>query len=222
MRIRTLLALGLSMLALTGLAACHSVPANLPAAAGVLQNAVQAMDGVSSTAFSLQLSGDLSSQFVSSVSGSISLDGQADGSVTIGGQAYPFRLVGGTFYLQNPNKSWVTSPPPFDPTQLLDPTNGVASLLSGATGARTVDQVGVAGETADEITARVPTTLISQVTNLADGQSTVAATLWIGTQDYRLLQFQVSFRGPDSQANTVAKATLKDFNAPLNVVAPKT
>lgn len=222
MRITGWLLLAPSLLGLAVLAACNSVPANLPAASGVLQSAAQAMGSVSSTAFSLQLSGDLSSQFVSTVSGSISADGQADGSVTIGGQAYPFRLIAGTFYLQNPNNSWVTSPPPFDPTQLLDPTTGLASLLTGATGAKTVNQVGVAGETADEITARVPTALINQLTNLADGQSSLAATLWIGATDYRLLQFQVTFRGPNSQGDTVAKATLKDFNVPLHVVAPKT
>lgn len=222
MRITGWLSLALSLLGLAGLAACSSVPANLPAASGVLQNAAQAMGSVSSTAFSLQLSGDLSSQFVSTVSGSISADGQADGSVTIGGQAYPFRLIAGTFYLQNPNRSWVTSPPPFDPTQLLDPTNGLASLLTGATGARTVNQVGVGGETADEITARVPAALINQLTNLADGQPSLAATLWIGATDYRLLQFQVTFRGPNAQGDTFAKATLKDFNVPLHVVAPKT
>ncbi|MGH2717390.1 MAG: LppX_LprAFG lipoprotein, partial [Actinomycetota bacterium] len=130
------LAVALSLLAVASMAACNSVPANLPAASGVLQDAVQAMDGVSSTAFSLQLSGDTSSQYVTSVSGSISLDGRADGSVTIGGQPYPFRLVKGTFYLQNPDNSWVTSGPPFDPSQLLDPNKGVATLLSGATGAK--------------------------------------------------------------------------------------
>lgn len=214
--------MALSLLAVSSAAACNSVPANLPAAAGILQSATQAMGSVSATAFSLRLSGDLSSQFVTSVSGSISVDGQASGSVTIGGQPYPFRLVRGRFYLHNPDNSWVTSPPPFDPTQLLDPANGVASLLSGATGARTINQVGVGGKSADEITALVPTTLINQLTNLAGGQSRLAATLWIGASDYRLLQFRVTFRGPDSQGTTVATATLKDFNVPLHVVAPRT
>lgn len=216
------LGVALSMLALAGAAACHSVPANLPAAAGVLQSSTQAMAGVSSATFSLKLTGDTTSQFVTSVSGSLSLDGQAEGSVTIGGQPYPFRLVGGMFYLQNPDRSWVTSAPPFDPTQLLDPTNGLSTLLSGATGAKTVDQVGVGGESADEITARVPTTLITQVTNLADGQSSIPATLWIGVTDHRLLQFQVTFRGPDAQGTTIGTATLKGFNVPLHVVAPQT
>jgi lipoprotein LprG len=188
------------MPALMALAACHSVPANLPAASGVLESSAQTMDAVSSTTFSLELSGDLSQMFISAVSGSISRDGQAEGSVTIGGTPYPFRLVAGTFYLQNPDKSWVTSPPAFDPTQLLDATNGVGSLLSGATGARTVDQVPVAGETADEINARVPTTLISQIADLASGQATLPATLWIGANDSRLLQFRISFRAPNSQA----------------------
>lgn len=211
------------MVLMAGLvAACHSVPANLPAASGVLESAAQAMASVSSTAFSLQLSGDLSQMFISTLSGRISRDGQAEGSVTIGGTGYPFRLVGGTFYLQNVDKSWVSSPPAFDPTQLLDPTNGVGSLLSDATGAKTVDQVSVEGETADEINARVPATLISQISDLASGQSTLPATLWIGTGDSRLLQFRISFRAPNAQGDTIAAATLKDFNAPLHVVAPKT
>jgi lipoprotein LprG len=212
-----------SLLLLAALLAtsCHSVPANLPKAAGVLQSAAQAMSGVTSTAFSLDLSGDLSQMFVSAVSGSIARNGEAEGSLTVGGTKYPFRLAGGTFYLQNPDGSWVSSPPAFDPTQLLDPTNGVGSLLSGATGARTVDQVSVGGETADEIDARVPTTLISQISDLASGQPTLAATLWIGTADSRLLQFRISFRAPKAYGETVATATLSHFNAPLHVAAPK-
>jgi hypothetical protein len=174
-----------SLLLLAALLAtsCHSVPANLPKAAGVLQSAAQAMSGVTSTAFSLDLSGDLSQMFVSAVSGSIARNGEAEGSLTVGGTKYPFRLAGGTFYLQNPDGSWVSSPPAFDPTQLLDPTNGVGSLLSGL--------------------------------------PTLAATLWIGTADSRLLQFRISFRAPKAYGETVATATLSHFNAPLHVAAPK-
>ena len=203
------------------LAACGTPAADLPHAGDVLQRGAQAMAGVSSTAFSLIVGGDTSALPITSADGRIQRDGQADGDLVIGGQNYPFRLVAGTFYLQNPDNSWVSSPPAYDPTTLLDPTTGIASLLSGATGATTVGQASMEGQTTDEVKARVPDTLIKQLSDLTKGQDTLAATLWIGDTDGLIYKFVIPFRAPDTDGPTTVTVTLKDYNKPVHVVPPK-
>src|SRR5579864_1945747 len=86
---------------LAGLPACGTPAADLPHASDVLQRGAQAMAGVSSTAFSLSVGGDTSALPITSADGRIQKDGEADGDLVIGGQNYPFRLLAGTFYLQD-------------------------------------------------------------------------------------------------------------------------
>lgn len=203
------------------LAACGP-PADLPRAGDVLQRAASAMGGVSSTAFSLTVSGDTSALPITAADGRIQKDGEADGDLVIGGQKYPFRLLSGTFYLQNPDNSWVSSPPAYDPTTLLDPSTGLASLLSGTTGGKTVGQTSMQGQTTDEVQANVPNTLIKQLTDLTKGQDTLAATMWIGDTTGLLYKFSIPFRAPDTDGPTTVTVTLKDYNQPVHVVAPKT
>lgn len=196
-------------------------PGGLPQASGVLRNAAQAMAGVTATTFSLQVSGDASGLPIGSADGSIQRGGLAIGSLVIGGSPYPFRLVGGVFYLQNPDKSWVTSPPAYDPSTLLDPTTGLAGMLAAARAGRTLAQDSVGGVTADEVQATVPNTIIKQLSDLAPGQDSLRATLWISTESSRLVKFRIPFRAPGTQGPTVVTVTLKDFNRPLAVHAPR-
>jgi lipoprotein LprG len=209
--------------ALVVLFACsRPPPGGLPQASVVLRNAAQAMAGVTSTTFSLQVSGDASGLPIGAADGSIERGGLAIGSLVIGGSPYPFRLVGGIFYLQNPDHSWVTSPPAYDPSSLLDPTTGLASLLAGARHGRTLAQDSVGAVTADKVQAMVPSGIIQQLSYNGLSQSSLPAILWVSTESSRLVKFRITFRAPGTQGPTVVTVTLKDFNRPLAVQAPRT
>lgn len=203
------------------LAACsHADPASLPAGSTLLQQAGQAMGSVTSAHVSLTFDGDLSS-LISSAQGDVTRDGKAIGSFVLGGTEFPFRLLNGTFYLKPPTGGWVSSPPPYDPTTLLDPTIGLPSLLTKATGGRTQAQESVGGVDAYRVTGSIPTDLIKGLTDLAAGQDTLRATAWIATDGSRLVKFRIPYRAKDATEDTVLTGTLTNFGVAVNVTAPK-
>lgn len=208
--------------ALSTLVACSHARAALPDAGTLLQGAAQAMADVTTTTFSLDVGGNAAGLPISAASGSIGRGGLAEGSLQLGGTTYPFRLVAGTFYLQNPDNSWVSSPPAYDPSTLLDATKGFAGLLAGAHDGRTLGRESVGGVSADKVQAIVPNDIINELSDLAPGQTTLAATLWIDADTNRLVKFRIPFRAPNTDGPTIVTVTLKDFNRPLQVVAPKT
>src|SRR2546422_3514259 len=128
------------------LAACSgSGGGSLPAAQSLLQQSGEAMGGVSSAHVVLKVDGSQAGLLISSAQGDVARGGKAQGSFVLGGTEYPFRLTGGTFYLKPPIGPWVHSPPPYDPSTLLDPNQGLPSLLSKATGGRTKGSASVGG-----------------------------------------------------------------------------
>jgi len=144
------------VLVLALLVACGksgSSQAALPHGLQLLQQSGQAMGDVTSAHVDLTFGGNLCC-FISSAQGDISRDGKANGSFVLGGAEYPFRLLKGTFYLKPPTGRWVTSPPPYDPTKLLDPTNGLPSILAKATAGTTQASESVGGVDAYRVAAR--------------------------------------------------------------------
>jgi lipoprotein LprG len=202
------------------LAACgKSAPASLPQASQLLQQSGQAMADVSSAHVELKFDGDLCC-FISSAQGDISRDGKANGSFVLGGAEYPFRLLKGTFYLKPPVGKWVTSPPPYDPTTLLDPSTGLPSILSKATAGRTQASESVGGVNAYRVTASIPTGLIKSLTDLASGQDTLNATVWIAASGSQLLKFSIPFRAKGAAQGTVLTGTLTHFGIAVDVTPP--
>ncbi|GAC1367225.1 MAG: hypothetical protein NVSMB32_12100 [Actinomycetota bacterium] len=180
------------------------------------------MAQVSSTAFSLEVGGNAAGLPISAARGSIARGGVAQGSLDLGGTTYPFRLVGGTFYLQNPDNSWVSSPPGYDPSTLLDPSKGLAGLLAGAHDGRVLGRESVGGVDAYRVRATVPPEIIKELSDLAPGQATLSATLWLAADGGRLVKFRIPFQAPDTSESTIVTVTLSDFNRPVTVAAPKT
>jgi lipoprotein LprG len=191
-----------------------------PAAQDLLAQSSTAMADVASAHIALKVDGNLSALPISSAQGDVARGGKAQGSFVLGGTEYPFRLTGGTFYLKPPTGPWVHSPPPYDPTTLLDPSQGVASLLSKATGGQTKGSESVNGTDAYRVQANVPTNLVAGLTELAAGQQTLAATLWIAKGDHRLVRFRIPFRVPNSGSDTVLTGDLTSFNLAFEVQRP--
>ncbi len=210
------------LLALALLAACGksgSSPAALPQGLGLLQQSGHAMGDISSAHVDLTFDGNLCC-FISSAQGDISRDGKANGSFVLGGAEYPFRLLKGTFYLKPPTGRWVTSPPPYDPTKLLDPTNGLPSILAKATAGTTQASESVGGVDAYRVAATIPTELIKSLTDLAPGQDTLNAAVWIAASGNRLLKFRIPFRAQGASQDTVLTGSLTHFGVAVNVTPP--
>ena len=210
----------LAVLAL--LSACGksgSSQAALPQGLGLLQQSGQAMGNVSSAHVDLTFGGNLCC-FISSAQGDITRDGRANGSFVLGGAEYPFRLLKGTFYLKPPTGRWVTSPPPYDPTKLLDPTDGLPSILGKATAGTTQASESVGGVDAYRVAASIPTELIKTLTDLAPGQDTLNATVWIAANGNQLLKFRIPFRAQGASKDTVLTGNLTHFGVAVNVTPP--
>jgi lipoprotein LprG len=210
------------VLALGLLAACGkagSGTASLPQGLQLLQQSGQAMGNVQSAHVDLTFDGNLCC-FISSAQGDISRDGKANGSFVLGGAEYPFRLLKGTFYLKPPVGKWVTSPPPYDPTTLLDPTTGLTSILAKATAGKTQASESVGGVDAYRVMASIPTGLIESLTDLAPGQGTLNATVWIAASGSQLLKFRIPFRAKGATEDTVLTGTLTHFGIAVDVTPP--
>jgi len=210
------------VLVLALLVACGksgSSQAALPQGLQLLQQSGQAMGDVTSAHVDLTFGGNLCC-FISSAQGDISRDGKANGSFVLGGAEYPFRLLKGTFYLKPPTGRWVTSPPPYDPTTLLDPSTGLPSILAKATAGTTQASESVGGVDAYRVAATIPTELIKSLTDLAPGQDTLNATVWIAASGNRLLKFRIPFRAKDASQDTVLTGSLTHFGVAVNVTPP--
>ena len=219
--VRTLPAVVL-LLALAQLGACGksgSSPSALPQGLGLLQQSGQAMGSVSSAHVDLIFDGSLCC-YIKSAQGDISRDGKANGSFSLGGTEFPFRLLNGKFYLKGPTGGWVSSAPPYDPTKLLDPTNGLPSILAKATAGTTQASESVGGVDAYRVAASIPTELIETLTDLAPGQDTLNATVWIAARGNQLLKFRIPFRAQGASEDTVLTGSLTHFGVAVNVTPP--
>ena len=185
----------------------------------MLQQSGQAMASVNSAHVDLKFDGYISS-FIKSAQGDISRDGKAVGSFSLGGNEFPFRLLNGKFYLKGPTGGWVSSAPPYDPTALLDPTNGLPSILTKASAGQTQASESVGGVDAYRVSASIPTELIKTLTDLASGQDTLKATVWIAASGNRLLKFRIPYRAKDAQQDTVLTGNLTHFGVAVNVTPP--
>jgi lipoprotein LprG len=218
--VRRLLAAVL-LLAAALLVACKSSPSatSLPAGPQLLQQSGQAMADVNSAHVDLKFDGNLSS-YIKSAQGDISRDGKAVGSFSLGGTEFPFRLVNGKFYLKGPTGGWVSSAPPYDPTALLNQTTGLPSILSNATAGQTQASESVGGVDAYRVSASIPTGLIKSLTDLASGQDTLKATVWIAARGNRLVKFRIPYRAKDAQQDTVLTGDLTHFGVAVDVTPP--
>lgn len=198
-------------------------PAGLPAASQLLQQSGQAMGAVTSAHFDIKFDGFLSS-LISSAQGDITKDGRAIGTFSLGGTEFPYRLLNNKFYLKPPTGGWVSSPPPYDPTALLDSTTGLPSILAKATAGSTQAQESVGGVDAYKVTASIPTELIKSLTDLAPGQDTLHATVWIAATGNQLLKFVIPYRaldgGKPAADMTTLTGNLSHFGITVNVTAP--
>ena len=76
------------------------------------------------------------------------------------------------------------------------------------------------GTGAYKVEATIPTDLVSELADLAPGQQTLTATMWIAKEGSRLLKFRVPFRSPGADKDTVITGTLTNFGLKFTVKPP--
>ncbi|HEY4939489.1 MAG TPA: hypothetical protein VIJ69_10695, partial [Actinomycetota bacterium] len=70
------------------------------------------------------------------------------------------------------------------------------------------------------VSASIPTELIKSLTDLASGQDTLKATVWIASNGSRLLKFRIPYRAKDATQDTVLTGNLTNFGVAVNVTPP--
>lgn len=221
-------AVSVALLALVVAACSKSPPAtSLPAASTILQQSSHAMTNITSAHFTLNITGPAVTKVpIKSATGDMDRYGnvQASASVTELGVLLNANVIitGGTIYLKLVGNKYTTEPASafYNPSLLLDPNQGVASLLGQATNGTTLGRESVDSTPSYKLTASVPTAVLSGLTDLAPGQGRVTATLWIAVSGSRLLKAIVPFKIPGAKTDTVLTATLGQFNVPVSVTAP--
>src|SRR5919197_5649790 len=152
----------LAALALVVVSCSSSNERPLPAGPSLLHRAAASMREVRTGRFELEVKGELGGLEVRHAEGVMSRDGRASGTVDLeeAGQLVEFDVVfvRGTVYLRGPTGPFQSVPSElagtiYDPTDLLDPTKGLARLLATARTPRTLGQGDVNGTDAFRVTA---------------------------------------------------------------------
>jgi hypothetical protein len=152
---------------------------------------------------------------------------QGSFTVTISGFGAAVKVVSksGVFEAQLPfqKKFARTNPATFgltDPSQLLDPTHGLSSLLTIGTGARATGQERIAGELLDEVAATVPGSAIPVLPD-ANPSQPVALVAAINPTTHQVRQ--ITLTGPfTSKSNSTFVVTLTKYGEAVTITLPPT
>jgi lipoprotein LprG len=217
--------------ALLALGACSSSSeGKLPSGPALLRRAASWMRTVQSGRFTLEVKGELGGFDVRSAEGVMTRGGEASGTVELeqDGRLIEFDVVyvRGEVYVRGPTGPFQTVSPViagnmYDPTQLLNPSGGLAALLATARKATTSDRGDVDGTDAFRVSATLDGKVLGPlVPNPVP--PTVPATLWIGAQEPHLLRTETSFPGEASAGGAHVTLTISDFNLPVDISPPPT
>lgn len=193
----------------------------LPDGAGLLARSADAMRGVTSVRFGIDVDGVLTiaGVQVKSATGQLTNEGSAKGKATadMGRQLYElaFVIIGKDLYLRGPtggfNKLPATSLSAF--TVLLNPDKGIAGVLAGGAAAKTEAREQVGG--VDSYRVKANFSGKSLVKLLPGPTEDVTGQVWIAANDSRVVQAVF----PIDDGNVTFR--FSDFNAPADITAPK-
>lgn len=229
--VRFLLAVLTPVLLVGGLAACtkddDKTPdgESLPDGAALLTESATAMAAVDTAHIVLDIEPPVGALPIKRAEGDLERGGDAKGTIQLilGAQLIEveFVLVGDDVYLKYPTGGWTTAPSIaniYDPSAILDPSRGVANLLTTATGARTDGDEQVGGVD----TWRVKVDLDQKAANtLVPGvPGDLTGTVWVDKDSKRLVKAVVD--APATGGNPASTITLEmtNFDAAVAISAP--
>jgi lipoprotein LprG len=233
-RFRSTLALLVVLpLVLTGAAACtHHRPnasggADLPAGDVLLRDSAAAMRDVKTAKFLITVDGTIAGLTLMRAEGTLTREGSARGTaqVTEGGVAVElsFVVVGDKIYVKGPTGGYQTLPlalasTVYDPSAILDPDRGIATVLGTATGAKTEASEAVDGQPAWRVAVTADSKHLSAIIPGVTGA--VAGKVWLAASDKRLLKAAFMPSGAGGATKGTVTVTFSDYDAPVSISAP--
>ena len=199
-----------------------STTAPPPTASEILAASATAMAEVTSAAFSLTVDGQLPSVTVQSAKGVLNADGDAQGTAAIVqfGQLIEveFVLAGGQLYIKGVTGGFTQVPASlagsvYDPSAILDPTRGVAKVISSVQSPTIAGSKGDSWLISGSVPADVAAGLVPGITDDVTGLFTISK----GSSE--LTSADLTLDGVDGKPATV-KVELSAFNEPVSISPP--
>jgi lipoprotein LprG len=206
----------------SGTPTAASTTAPPPTASEILAASATAMAEVTSAAFSLTVDGQLPSVTVQSAKGVLNADGDAQGTAAIVqfGQLIEveFVLAGGQLYIKGVTGGFTQVPASlagsvYDPSAILDPTRGVAKVISSVQSPTIAGSEGDSWLISGSVPADVAAGLVPGITDDVTGLFTISK----GSSE--LTSADLTLDGADGKPATV-KVELSDFNEPVSISPP--
>jgi len=206
----------------SGTPTAASTTAPPPTASEILAASATAMAEVTSAAFSLTVDGQLPSVTVQSAKGVLNADGDAQGTAAIVqfGQLIEveFVLAGGQLYIKGVTGGFTQVPASlagsvYDPSAILDPTRGVAKVISSVQSPTIAGSEGDSWLISGSVPADVAAGLVPGITDDVTGLFTISK----GSSE--LTSADLTLDGVDGKPATV-KVELSDFNEPVSISPP--
>jgi lipoprotein LprG len=197
----------------------QSAPA-LPDGAELLADSAAAMRTVTTTRAAIDVRGDLPGVPIKSAEGQLTREGTAKGTATVEmGDLVEvdFVIIGDDLYLRGPTggfRKLSTSSAflVYDPTVILDPDRGLASVLAAGTEAKTEAREQVSGVDSYRVRAKFPREKLRELVPGFNQDST--GQVWIAADGSRLVQAQLPTR------TGAISLRFFDFDAPVDIIAP--
>lgn len=200
----------------------------LPEAEPLLEASAEAMAGLSSVAFMIDIDGEPSALSIQQASGSL----KQNGDVSATAQLYQagrlieaeYIRVAGTSYLKLATGGFrevseAIAARIFDPALLLDAEAGIPAALAAARDATTEAVEEVDGVEAYRVTATIDPSRIEGLTLLVSGTAE-PATLWVSTDGDHLVRAELDFRTPGDEDPTRLTVTFSEFDESVDIQAP--
>jgi len=206
----------------SGTPTAASTTAPPPTASEILAASATAMAEVTSAAFSLTVDGQLPSVTVQSAKGVLNADGDAQGTAAIVqfGQLIEveFVLDSGQLYIKGVTGGFTKVPSAlagsvYDPSAILDPTRGVAKVISSVQSPTIAGSEGDSWLISGSVPADVAAGLVPGITDDVTGLFTISK----GSSE--LTSADLTLDGADGKPATV-KVELSAFNEPVSISPP--
>ncbi|TMR96861.1 LppX_LprAFG lipoprotein [Nonomuraea basaltis] len=205
-----------AVLALASACSSGSGGEELPAGPDLMKKAAEAMKTVKSAGFSISTEGKPKVP-VKKADGRLTAAGDADGTITIdilgSLQEVSFALVGDTVHFKGPTGGFQKMTRDqlaqfYDPSVILEPTKGIAQLLSSATESKVEGVEGGSYRVATTLPGQVVGQIIPGVTQGVNGK------VWLDQATSRLTKASLPL-----QDGTVT-VSFSDYDAPVTITPP--
>lgn len=197
----------------------------LPDAAGLIQQSVQSTKALKSAHLDISVGGKIDGLPVKTLAGDLSNTPstafKGNAKVTMGGADIDAELVvlDGTLYAALTPNNWLDmgqAADVYDPSVILNPSTGLANMLSNVSGAKSEGLDTVGGVPTVKITGMAAPDAVNKLIPQLKAAAPLPATVWIEKDGpHQLVQAQIE----QSAGNTVA-LTLSEWDKPVTVTKP--